>query len=788
MPSHPLSVLDLSPSADRGQVRAAARAVLGALPVHSVRLGQERAAEGGVTVLRLDGARLFRASVASSGRRTFHVSGRLPAPGTASRAELLALACTCGWGGSCKHVAAAVLALGDALLGGAAPARDETRALPPARPAPPGHGEATAAAAPAGEWLASLMPRASSGAGDAPIAFRLELRRGVVRVQLCEQRRGGANGLGTVAVPRPRLRALLQGPPPRDSGVAAALAQVPWDDAGTARLVGARGGHELGLLIDSGGLFLSEPGRARVLGRGPRRDARLAWRLDGDHVLPALEAESVSAVLGTVDPVHYIDRAASVVGELVVAQGSGFAHRWMSGPPVARAAARAVHAQLREVAPDLPPPFREVVHLRVPPVGALRLSESPPDVPGSPPRRVAELTFLYGNHLVSRSTADPVVVVEEDREVHVHRSPRHELALFEELLRRGFSTDASGPLDGSRRLTLASEVDWLFFLDEDLPALRAHGFEVEIDASFQLQVLEIEDWYADLGESDNQWFELDVGIAVGGERVAILPLLLEALRQDRRVKAKLWIRMGEGRHVAIPRERIEPLVEVLLELAARPPAASRRISRIQAMDLAQSARMEGATWAALRRLRDALVSDQRVAAADLPETFHGVLRPYQAEGVSRLLLLGCVGLGALLADDMGLGKTVQMIALLCVLRGSRERRDPSLVVAPKSATLAWVEQLEAFAPALTVVVWQGSRRHADRALLDTADVVIPLRQDSCRLSRETEGGELRRDRGRVQPGVPETDGAEDDRTSGQERDVARNRGRSAAADPLSMAA
>lgn len=64
----------------------------------------------------------------------------------------------------------------------------------------------------------------------------------------------------------------------------------------------------------------------------------------------------------------------------------------------------------------------------------------------------------------------------------------------------------------------------------------------------------------------------------------------------------------------------------------------------------------------------------------------------------------------------------------------------------------------------------------------------PLRQDSCRLSWETEGGELRWDRGRVQPGVPEADGAEDDRTSVQERDVARSRGRSAAADPLSMAA
>jgi len=53
-----------------------------------------------------------------------------------------------------------------------------------------------------------------------------------------------------------------------------------------------------------------------------------------------------------------------------------------------------------------------------------------------------------------------------------------------------------------------------------------------------------------------------------------------------------------------------------------------------------------------------------VAPADSPSGFHGVLRPYQREGLGWLHFLQQFGLGGCLADDMGLGKTVQVLSLL----------------------------------------------------------------------------------------------------------------------------
>ena len=47
-----------------------------------------------------------------------------------------------------------------------------------------------------------------------------------------------------------------------------------------------------------------------------------------------------------------------------------------------------------------------------------------------------------------------------------------------------------------------------------------------------------------------------------------------------------------------------------------------------------------------------------------PLDFQGTLRPYQLRGVSWLMYLNRLGLGACLADDMGLGKTIELIAFL----------------------------------------------------------------------------------------------------------------------------
>jgi SNF2 family DNA or RNA helicase len=104
----------------------------------------------------------------------------------------------------------------------------------------------------------------------------------------------------------------------------------------------------------------------------------------------------------------------------------------------------------------------------------------------------------------------------------------------------------------------------------------------------------------------------------------------------------------------------------------------------------------------LRGLR----SPEGLARVHPGSALHGSLRPYQEVGLRWLYLLARLGLGACLADDMGLGKTIQVLALLLVRKRESETgtRRPSLLVAPASLLANWVDEIERFAPELSVLV------------------------------------------------------------------------------------
>jgi SNF2 family DNA or RNA helicase len=79
-----------------------------------------------------------------------------------------------------------------------------------------------------------------------------------------------------------------------------------------------------------------------------------------------------------------------------------------------------------------------------------------------------------------------------------------------------------------------------------------------------------------------------------------------------------------------------------------------------------------------------------------PSTLQGELRDYQREGFQWMMRLAHWGAGACLADDMGLGKTVQALALIL----SRAPKGPSLILAPTSVCINWLEECQRFAPTL----------------------------------------------------------------------------------------
>ena len=78
----------------------------------------------------------------------------------------------------------------------------------------------------------------------------------------------------------------------------------------------------------------------------------------------------------------------------------------------------------------------------------------------------------------------------------------------------------------------------------------------------------------------------------------------------------------------------------------------------------------------------------------------------------------------LLADEMGLGKTVQTAVALGLLMHAQKDVNRAIIVAPASLTTNWIEELEKWAPSLTVRRVQGDARNREAFYLLPIPVIV----------------------------------------------------------------
>ncbi|MBA3751233.1 DEAD/DEAH box helicase [Candidatus Dependentiae bacterium] len=133
----------------------------------------------------------------------------------------------------------------------------------------------------------------------------------------------------------------------------------------------------------------------------------------------------------------------------------------------------------------------------------------------------------------------------------------------------------------------------------------------------------------------------------------------------------------------------------------------------------------------LKKLQD----PQKIASVMVPENFNGQLRPYQERGLSWLSFLKTNSFGACLADDMGLGKTIQVIALLLHEKKTTPFTVPHLLICPMSVLGNWQQELEKFAPSITVMIHHSAKRLSAESFKEEAlkhDIVITTYSLSAR--------------------------------------------------------
>jgi hypothetical protein len=295
----------------------------------------------------------------------------------------------------------------------------------------------------------------------------------------------------------------------------------------------------------------------------------------------------------------------------------------------------------------------------------------------------------------------------------------------------GYVLQTFGKAAGQRLRPGDGEARWPVLMREDLARLRGAGWQVEFSADFRHRVLEVEAWDADLVESEDGWFSLDMGVIVEGERLPLAPLLASLFRRDGRwLDAALLAQIDDAEMIELvtpscqriraPAWRLKPLAGTLIDLfdgfsggnslasVAFRRAASGRTQRQQSLAVQGTGRCPGACRAADGRAGNQPHRSPGLASGSNCAT----TRPRDWPGCSSCANRTSQGI---LADDMGLGKTAQTLAHLLLEKEAGRLDRPALIVLPTSLIFNWKNEAARFAPAC----------RSFRCMVRSASAVLP---------------------------------------------------------------
>ncbi|MGB8054234.1 MAG: SWIM zinc finger family protein, partial [Azonexus sp.] len=331
---------------------------------------------------------------------------------------------------------------------------------------------------------------------------------------------------------------------------------VSEEDLGILRLLWADRLHETGLrafglgpkhgaevlerLVQSG-RFYPDSGDDLPLAAGEPRPATVGWRVDARGLQrPLLLALPAAPLIVPVQPPWYVDLAEGEAGPLEVTGNPAVINRLFSLPPLSAKEAAVVAKTLAELAPELPQPSEDAtVRLRVvdAPLRPILMLDTIPTHGNRAWRGyagsfagdffdVARPVFRYADVDVRPDEHHEFVTLPEGETVQLKRHPGAEIAALQALTAAGFEKIPSHTLDTFGRppdgvFGLASERAWAAFMEHGREALRGAGWQIEYPEDFRHHLLSVDGWEADLVESDNGWFDLDMGIIVDGERMAL---------------------------------------------------------------------------------------------------------------------------------------------------------------------------------------------------------------------------------------------------------------------------
>ena len=523
-------------------------------------------------------------------------------------------------------------------------------------------------------------------------------------------------------------------------------------------LQGKQGAELLGYALASGHLLYEDDPQPLLAGpelhaefRWVRLDNgsyRGAWHLDDQRALQALPTE----------PMHYIDTQTRQVGTLLHGLDPFIATQLARAPVVPEHLVVPLSHRLNALNRQVPTPtaVRSEQVDDVSPrgrltLGSLEFSAYMPKT-GRMQRQMqhrAALSFDYDGLRTSGNDDKPLTRLVGATSQRIRRQPEAEQALRKVLRDLGFkpATRQSKALPDSagEMLQLPDDDAWLQFARQGLTHLREAGWDIEMHRDFAFNLHEVDDWYAQVDEAPgHEWFDLELGIVVEGQRHSLLPIVLQLLRSNpellrpselarRSDDEHLLIDLNRGRldspalRVALPYGRVKAVMSTLGELYLQEDAVGPSLR----MDRADAPRLNDIEalplqWQGGAQVRDLgrRLRDARALEVEPPAGLNATLRPYQQQGLNWMQALREMGTGGILGDDMGLGKTLQALAHLLLEKQAGRLTLPALAVMPTSLVPNWLDEAQRFAPGLRVLALQGAGRNRHFAKLHEYDLVL----------------------------------------------------------------
>ncbi len=289
---------------------------------------------------------------------------------------------------------------------------------------------------------------------------------------------------------------------------------------------------------------------------GEPRPVQLDWALDSDGTQRLQGTGAGVDALLPLAPPWYLDFTHHQCGPAETGLPDGVAATLLASPALAphqAAAARTVMAtRATSYALPLPRIFGQTHNKRIRPVPCLRLFARKLPVhwkfrrelgAAAADAALARLTFDYDGEVIRLTDQrDTITRIDGEQLVRIPRDARVEAHALKTL-----ETWRFAPLADSELFDVPRDLLGDFSVNEDtdrdtallafslkaVPLLQQQGWRIEIDADYPFRVLdESQEWYAAVDEeAGHDWFGLELGVLVSGQRVSLLPILLNLIRR-----------------------------------------------------------------------------------------------------------------------------------------------------------------------------------------------------------------------------------------------------------------